>query len=215
MAARTAHTTLLPLRRGYPLYKRALDLGAAGWARRAGSGTVAAAMRGSVLPGIFLTCLLGHVVGCGDDGEGTTDSATTGSTTAAMAATTPGAVEIVGQVDVIDLCGISGATTVSFRARKVGCEQGPPAPCTIKVDPYEEVVGDAATCPASQNAAEMRVVVESAGRWEVEARALTDSGHVSRCFGPGTDEVTLVTKAQVEAGASIAVASRTGPCPTP
>lgn len=160
---------------------------------------------------IVVACLLGHVTGCGDDGEGTTDDATT----AAAAGSTPGEVEVVGQVDVIDLCGTSGATAVSFRARKIGCEQGPPAPCTIKVDPYEEIVGDAATCPASQNAAEMRVVVESAGRWQIEALALTDGGHVGRCFGPGTEEVTLVTKAQVEAGASIAVLPRAGPCPTP
>ncbi|WP_434418565.1 hypothetical protein [Nannocystis pusilla] len=115
----------------------------------------------------------------------------------------------------IDLCGTSGATAVSFRATKIGCEQPKPAPCTIKVDPYEEVVGDAATCPASQNAAEMRVVVKSAGRWQVEARALTDSGYVGKCFGPGTEEVTLVTKAQVEAGATIAVSGRSGPCPPP
>jgi hypothetical protein len=116
---------------------------------------------------------------------------------------------------VIDLCGTSGATAVSFRATKVGCEQPKPAPCTIKVDPFEEVVGDAATCPASQNAAEMRVVVKSAGRWQVEARALTDSGYVGKCFGPGTEEVTLVTKAQVETGTTIAVNGRSGPCPPP
>jgi len=152
------------------------------------------------------------VAACGGDGDETTDS--DGTTTTAAGAT-PGEVEIVGQVDVIDLCGTNGATAVSFRATRVGCEQEPPAPCTIKIDPYEEVVGSAATCPASQNAAEMRVVVTNAGRWQVEARALTDTGYVGRCFGPGTEEVTLVTKAQVEAGASIAVTSRAGPCPTP
>lgn len=163
--------------------------------------------------GRFLgTCTLVLVAACGGDGDETTDS--DGTTTTAAGAT-PGEVEIVGQVDVIDLCGTNGATAVSFRATRVGCEQEPPAPCTIKIDPYEEVVGSAATCPASQNAAEMRVVVTNAGRWQVEARALTDTGYVGRCFGPGTEEVTLVTKAQVEAGASIAVTSRAGPCPTP
>lgn len=154
------------------------------------------------------------VVACGgEDGEAGDTTASTGA--AETPGATPGEVEIVGQVDVIDLCGTNGATVVSFRATKVGCEQGPPAPCTIKVDPYEEVIGDAATCPASQNSAEMRVVVESAGRWQVEARALTDSGHVGRCFGPGTEAVTLVTKAQVEAGARIPVSPRAGPCPPP
>jgi hypothetical protein len=154
------------------------------------------------------TCLSALVVACGGE-DGTTDDTT------ASAGATPGEVEIVGQVDVIDLCGTNGATVVSFRATKIGCEQGPPAPCTIKVDPHETVVGDAATCPASQNSAEMRVVVESAGRWQVEARALTDSGYVGRCFGPGKETVTLVTTAQVEAGATIPVSPRAGPCPPP
>lgn len=163
----------------------------------------------------FATCSFVLVVGCGDDGGDASGSDSDGSTTAPPAGASPGEVEIVGQVDVIDLCGTNGATAVSFRATKVGCEQGPPAPCTIKVDPYEEVVGDAATCPASQNAADMRVVVESAGRWQVEARALTDTGYVGRCFGPGSEEVTLVTKAQVETGASIAVSARPGPCTPP
>lgn len=165
------------------------------------------------LRGRFLgTCALVLAVACGDAGEATTDG---GSSTTGTPGATPGEVELVGQVDVIDLCGTSGATAVSFRATKIGCEQPKPAPCTIKVDPYEEVVGDAATCPASQNAAEMRVVVKSAGRWQVEARALTDSGYVGKCFGPGTEEVTLVTKAQVEAGTTIAVNGRSGPCPPP
>ncbi|WAS96169.1 hypothetical protein [Nannocystis punicea] len=165
------------------------------------------------LRGRFLgTCALVLAVACGDDGDATTES---GSSTTMTPGATPGEVEIVGQVDVIDLCGTNGATAVSFRATKVGCEQAKPAPCTIKVDPFEEVVGDAATCPASQNAADMRVVVKSAGRWQIEARALTDTGYVGRCFGPGTEEVTLVTKAQVEAGASIPVSPRAGPCPSP
>jgi hypothetical protein len=157
---------------------------------------------------------LALVMACGDDGGASTESGSSGSTTAPPGAT-PGEVEVVAQVDVIDLCGTNGATTVSLRATRVGCEQAPPAPCTIKVDPYEEVVGDAATCPASQNSAEMRVVVGSAGRWHIEARALTDTGYVGRCFGPGKEEVTLVTKAQVEAGATIAVTPRSGPCPEP
>lgn len=146
-------------------------------------------------------------------GEGEAMTTETAGTTGAPEV--PGEVRIVGQVDVIDLCGTNGATAISFRATRVGCEPGPPAPCTLKVDPHEEIVGTAATCPGSQNAAEMEVVVEASGRYHVEARALTEGGHVGRCFGPGTDEVTRVTKAQVEAGATIAVTPRAGPCPPP
>lgn len=158
---------------------------------------------------------LALIVACGDDGEATTETGGASTTTTGPAPVTPGEVRIVGQVDVIDLCGTNGATTVSFRATRVGCEPGPPATCTIQVDPYEEIVGDAASCPASQNAAELAVVVKSAGRYHVEARALTEGGYVGRCFGPGTEEVTRVTKDQVEAGATIAVTPRAGPCPPP
>lgn len=126
----------------------------------------------------------------------------------------PGA-RIVGQVDVIDLCGTNGATAVSFRATRIGCEPGPPAPCTLKTDPYEVVVGDAATCPGSHTALEMTVVVPGSGRYHIEAQALTDTGYVGRCFGPGTEEVTPVTKDQVDAAATIAVLPRSGPCPPP
>lgn len=164
---------------------------------------------------LLVTGTVALVVACGDDvGDGEATTGTGGSSTTA-APETPGEVRIVGQVDVIDLCGVSGATQISFRATRVGCEPGPPAPCTIQVNPYEEIVGAAASCPGSQNAAEMAVVVRSSGRYHIEARALTESGYVGRCFGPGTEEVTRVTKDQVEAGATIPVTSRAGPCPAP
>lgn len=157
-----------------------------------------------------LACVsLACVVGDGEAGDeaGGSSSETTG-------AGEPGA-RVVGQVDVIDLCGVNGAHVVSLRATKVGCEQGPPAPCTIRTDPYEEVVGDAATCPASNNSLDMAVVIESPGRYQIEARALTDNGHVGRCFGPDGGTETLVTSEQVAARATIAVSSRAGPCPSP
>lgn len=127
----------------------------------------------------------------------------------------PGA-RVVGQVDVIDLCGVSEAKVVSFRARKVGCVPGPPAPCTLKVDPYEEVVGDAATCPASQTARDMTVRIESPGRYQIEAQALTPGGYVGKCFAPQGGEAELeVSAAQIEARARIAVYGRAGPCVVP
>lgn len=126
----------------------------------------------------------------------------------------PGA-RIVGKVDVIDLCGVDGAKAVSFRATRIGCEPGPPAPCTLKTDPYEVTIGDAAPCPGSHTSLDMTVVVEGSGRYAVEAQALTDGGYVGRCYGPGTAEVTPVTADQVDASATIAVLPRAGPCPPP
>jgi hypothetical protein len=125
------------------------------------------------------------------------------------------AARVVGQVDVIDLCGVDGAHVVSFRATKVGCEQGPPAPCTIRTDPYEEIVGDAATCPAANNSLDMAVVIEAPGRYQIEARALTDNGYVGRCFGQDGGTEALVTSEQIAARATVSVSSRAGPCPSP
>lgn len=165
---------------------------------------------------IFRTCPLILVVACvvGDVGGGESGGGSSGAVDSTGDATP--AATIVGQVDVIDLCGIEGAKVVSFRATRIGCEQAPPAPCTIKTDPYEEIVGDAAVCPASQNALDMAITIEAAGRFQVEARALTDNGYVGRCFGPeGGGTSTLVTREQVESGGSVAVFSRAGPCPSP
>lgn len=152
--------------------------------------------------GLLVACVSGAV----EDDDAGAESGSGG------APAEPGA-RIVGQVDVIDLCGTNGATAVSFSATRVGCEPGPPAPCTLKTDPYEVKVGDAATCPGSHTALEMTVTVPGSGRYHVEAQALTDTGYVGRCFGPGTAEVTPVTKEQVDGAATIAVLPRAGPCP--
>ena len=143
-------------------------------ARAAASAGPGARGRGPALGGMVLgACLIALVAGC-VIGE-LAGEETAGETGEAPAE--PGA-RVVGQVDVIELCGTNEAYAVSFRARKIGCEPGPPAPCTIRTDPYEEIVGDAATCPASHNSLEMAVVVGSAGRWQIEAVTLTSSGSI-------------------------------------
>jgi hypothetical protein len=121
-------------------------------------------------------------------------------------------VTFTGRVDTVDLCGVVGATLVSFRARQVGCEPGPPAPCTLQTDPYKEWVGDAATCPGGQTNLDMQVDVPVHGRFEVEARTLTDSGFVSLCFGVDGSVPTRVSAAQVEARAELVVKATAGPC---
>lgn len=154
---------------------------------------------------------LALALACAPAGPGDeTETAGASSTGAAE----PG-VRVVGQVDVIELCGVDGAKVVSFRARRIGCVPGPPAPCTIAVDPYEEIVGDAATCPASHTALDMAVRVESPGRYQIEAQALTEGGYVGRCFGPGGGDEVEVSLEQIEERATLAVSARAGPCVIP
>lgn len=118
-----------------------------------------------------------------------------------------------GRVDVVELCGVVGASVISFRARQVGCEPGPPAPCTLQTDPYREWVGDAATCPGGQTDLDLRVRVPVHGRFEVEARTLTDAGGaLSLCYGVDGSVPTVVTAAQVEARAELVVRATSGPC---
>jgi hypothetical protein len=119
------------------------------------------------------------------------------------------------KVDTIELCGFEGAQSVTLLARQVGCEQGPPAPCTIAVDPYMEWSGDLITCPSSQTLLDMDVSVPVAGRFQIEARTLTASGHQSLCFGRDGDVPTVLTTAELEARAQIYVVQTAKTCPTP
>ncbi|MBA3547299.1 MAG: hypothetical protein H0T76_12505, partial [Nannocystis sp.] len=123
-------------------------------------------------------------------------------------------VTFVGRIDLVELCGVVGAQVVSFRARQVGCEPGPPAPCTLQTDPLlKEWVGDAAMCPGGQTALDLKVDVPHAGRYQVEARTLTDSGgSLGLCFGVDGVEPVAVTAAQVEARAEVVVRAGSGPC---
>lgn len=139
------------------------------------------------------------------------ESTTAGSSSTGAIDPTPH-VTFVGRVDLIELCGVVGAQVVSFRARQVGCEPGPPAPCTLQTDPYQEWVGEAAMCPGGQTALDMKVEVPVVGRFEVEARTVTDSGTLGLCFGVGGSVPTRVTAEQLEARAEVVVKATSGPC---
>jgi hypothetical protein len=123
-------------------------------------------------------------------------------------------VTVVGQVDLIDLCGVEGAQSVTFLARKVGCEPGPPAPCTLKVDPYMEYSGDLVPCPASETLREMSVAVPVTGRFHIEARTTTSSGTLSRCYGRDGDLPTVITAAEIESRDQIFVETTATACPS-
>jgi hypothetical protein len=160
---------------------------------------------------LLLALLLAPACQEPDTGDDISAGATSTDTSTGGAIEAPH-VTFVGRVDTVDLCGVINASVISFRARQVGCEPGPPAPCTLQTEPYREWIGDAATCPGGQTDLDMRVEVPSHGRFEVEARTLTDSGFQSLCFGVGGSVPTVVTAAQVEARAELVVKPTSGPC---
>ncbi len=121
----------------------------------------------------------------------------------------------LAKVDMVELCGVEGAQVVTFLARQVGCEPGPPAPCTLKTDPYLEWTGAPATCPSALTSLDMSVDVPFRGRFQVEARTTTNSGFRSECFGADGTVPTVVTTEQVEAREQIFVVTTAKPCPAP
>ena len=159
---------------------------------------------------LVLPCLM--LVACGgvepdDDGGGGSSS------TGAPENLEPHAT-FVAKLDAIGLCGVEGATVITLVARRVGCESLT-APCTIKMDPYQEWSGDAVTCPSSQTALDVQVRVPVSGRYQIDAVTMTPSGFQSLCYGQSADVPTVVTAAQLEARASIFVEQTASPCPDP
>jgi hypothetical protein len=155
------------------------------------------------------------IVACApsDGGDDTSTGSSGGETTGE-----PGGepqVRFAGKVDVVDLCGVQGANVVSFRASKVGCATA--GPCTIKTDPYQQFIGDAATCPSGQASLDMKVRVPDAAKYQVEARTLTDSGYLTRCYGVEWQAATLTVTADDIAAREHGLRGGTlgGPCPNP
>jgi len=156
-------------------------------------------------------CVLLAVVACTPSDEGDTSSG--GSSESTGAPDLEPHVSFSGKVDVVDLCGVQGANVVSFRASKVGCAKA--GPCTIQTDPFEEFVGDAATCPSGQSFLDMVVRVPDSAKYQVEARTLTDSGYLSRCYGVDGAATLTVTAEQIEARETVYLTVLGGPCPSP
>lgn len=140
----------------------------------------------------------------------------------AGAASSTGAVEdpnphalVTAKLDGIGLCGFEGATAVRFIARRVGCEQAPPAPCTLEVSPYREYDGSVLTCPNSQTLIDVQVSVPASGRYQLDARVMTGSGYQSECFGKDGSVPTLITAADLDARREIFVETTNKTCPAP
>lgn len=122
---------------------------------------------------------------------------------------------VTAKLDGVALCGFEGATAVRFIARRVGCEQAPPAPCTLEVSPYREYDGSVLTCPNSQTLIDVEVSVPASGRYQLDARVATGSGYQSECFGHDGSVPTLITAADLEARREIYVETSNKTCPAP
>ncbi len=138
----------------------------------------------------------------------------TGTSTGAPADPEPH-VLVTAKLDGVALCGLEGATAVRFIARRVGCEQAPPAPCTLEVSPYREYDGSVLTCPNSQTLLDVQVRVPASGRYQLDAKVTTGSGFQSECFGAEGSVPTLVTAADLEARREIFVETTNKPCTAP
>lgn len=148
--------------------------------------------------------------GC-DGGDG--DDGTSTSATGAPENPDPH-VRFSGPVDLLDLCGVIGATNVYVRAERVGCIGSPPAPCTLPSMPTP-IVGETAGCPSAATAKRMTVDVEAPGKYQVAAVTITESGTQELCYGVAGESVVEVSAAAIEAREEIAVEPLVGPCPEP
>ncbi|MEZ4385704.1 MAG: hypothetical protein R3A79_30575 [Nannocystaceae bacterium] len=148
------------------------------------------------------------VGGC-DDGDGDGEVSATG------APENPDPhVRVSGPVDLLDLCGVIGATNVFMRAERVGCVDAPPAPCSLPAQP-EPIVGETAGCPSAATARRMSVDVEVAGKYQIAAVTITETGTQELCFGVAGADVIEIRDAAIEAREAIAVEAKIGPCPEP
>lgn len=133
----------------------------------------------------------------------------------APAESMPGTVTLLAEVEGARICDSSpGAVSLQLQATLVGCEPGPPAPCTL---PSERPVveGDRATCPITDPIRLMGVDITEPGRYQIDLVVQLTTGESStECF-EGPDEATeiAVTEDDLDAGATITVAATGAPCP--
>lgn len=90
---------------------------------------------------------------------------------------------VAATVDVATGCSMSGATRVRLQATRVGCENPPPAPCTLPQVP-QVVEGDGVDCPAAESSQTLRVEFSQTGRYHVEVVTLAGDEVISAvCWG--------------------------------
>lgn len=113
-------------------------------------------------------------------------------------------------------CDAVGVVEIEARARRVGCESPPPAPCTLPAIPVD-ILGDKATCPISDPNVRLGVTIDDPGRYLVDTVARRDGDDpITSCFAatPMATEV-LVTTVDLEIRAEKSLMPLGVACPEP
>lgn len=114
------------------------------------------------------------------------------------------------------ICDTVGVVGVQARARRVGCEHPPPAPCTVPANPTD-VLGDEVSCPISDPTVLLGVTVEDPGRYLVDSVARQDGADpITSCYASSamaTD--VLVTSVDLEIRAEKKLIAIGSACPDP
>lgn len=153
-----------------------------------------------------LAAVLGPALACGSETDPADPEASPG---------TPGTAMLLGELMPEDLCRMPEVVQITILATRIGCEPGPPAPCTLPADP-QPVAGDIATCPVTDPVRLLGVEVSQAGRYQVEAVGeLTTGESVAHCFSAADgDPEIVVTAADLDAGRVIDLQSSGEACPS-
>jgi hypothetical protein len=160
---------------------------------------------------------MGIAAACGDDGGEASDTGAGSSSTGTDESSSGGVPNafptIEAVVDAAALCG-GGADSIEIRATRVGCEDPPPAPCTLPNPPMVEV-GDQLACPSDETAAALRAEIMIKGRYNVEVATITGTSESVECFADGPEAPVLVSEGQLASKPTIAVSGLGEPCPAP
>jgi hypothetical protein len=112
------------------------------------------------------------------------------------------------------VCDDPKVVSAELRAVKVGCEDPPPAPCTVPSVPVP-IVGDRKSCPITDATVTLGVRIEVAAEYEVEAvLERAPDAPDGLCFGdPDLETSVVVTSEDIAARAQKMLEGTGRACP--
>ena len=141
--------------------------------------------------GALSVVLAAAVAGCSPTADGETEGG--------PGSADPGIVLLVAPVPTA-ACDTVGATVVQWQATRIGCVEGPPAPCTLPAEP-RPAVGDRFDCPRTDPTVLLGVELETPGRYQAEALVeLTAAPAESECYRVEGGLDFVVTEDMIAAG---------------